>query len=481
MIFNFKGAPGMFEGAAWQVNQGEQWVVTGANASGKTTLALLLTGKAPLKGAALTFAPGLSEADAALVTFAQQGGAVADGWLQARWYASLETDEQTVDAFLSYQRVNGINPFEIRDPEPRREAAFEARRRQLFSLLRLHELTGRRVIQLSNGEMRRILLAAALLKLPKILILDDPFAGLDPLMQTHLHTLLTRLASEGVTLILTVRHADEIPACITHRLHLDHFRMAEQGPLRQNTAHQTAKLPETEQGLPPAATPEVIRFRDVTLAYGQNVVLNRFNWSVHAGERWLVAGPNGCGKSTLISLITGDNPRAYAFDVRIFGQARGTGVPLWSIRSRIGHVSPEMQAYFTPGASCLQAILSGCVSETGEIRPATPQTEAAARAWLDRLGLAHSAECPVGTLSAGRQRLVLVARALMPEPDILLLDELCMNLDETARAHLLGTLSDVLDHRPHATVVCVAHRPDDIPRGFKRVLNLTHSKRITPK
>lgn len=476
MIFEFTGTPSFFSGERWRVSPGQQWVITGGNASGKTTLALLITGKMPLKGAELSFGSGLSEADAALVTFAQQGGAVADGWMQARWYASLETDEQTVGAFLSYKRVNGINPFEIRDPDPAREAAFEARRRELFSLLHLHELADRRVIQLSNGEMRRLLLAAALLKLPKILILDDPFAGLDPLMQTHLHAVLAQLAAEGVSLILTVRHEDEIPACITHRLHLENFRIVKQSAFTPKAAHETARLPETEANLAPSTTPEVIRFRDVTLTYGQKTIFDHFNWRVHAGERWLVVGPNGCGKSTLISLITGDNPRAYAFDVQIFGQARGGGVPLWSIRSRIGHVSPEMQAFFTPGMSCLEAVLSGCVSETGEIRPVTAESEAIARGWLTRLGLEQSIDCRVGTLSAGHQRLVLVARALMPEPDILLLDELCMNLDENARAHLLGMLGEVLDHRPDATVVCVAHRPDDVPRGFRRVLNLSHSK-----
>jgi molybdate transport system ATP-binding protein len=187
-------------------------------------------------------------------------------------------------------------------------------------------------------------------------------------------------------------------------------------------------------------TEPIVEFHDVTVRYGRRTVLDRLDWTVRAGERWLVVGPNGSGKTTLLSLITGDNPAAYATDVRVFGHPREPGESLWPIRRRIGQVSPELQCFFDPSVGVLEAVLSGRFNDSGGALRPTRAVRAEARGWLVELGLGDAERARFGELSAGLQRLVLLARALLPHPDLLLLDEPCLNLDEASRRRVLSTL-----------------------------------------
>lgn len=478
-VFDIKGAArGPFAGADWTFRKGEQWVVMGPNGSGKSHLAALLAGEAPLCGIALTFAEGVEER-VALVTFAQQQEQAAHSWLQARWHWQDDDEALRVRDFLSYEAVNEIHPFEVRGPERAARRAFAARARTVGCLFDAGTLSDRLLVQLSNGEMRRVLLARALLKGPALLVLDDPFAGLDADMRSRLQTALGHLAGEGLSLVLMLRYPDEIPACATHLLRLEGGRIAGQRPLTR----RDREMPLARAGAWPRATSKgarrphpveapVIALRDVTVRYGRRTVLERLAWTVHRGERWLVTGANGSGKTTLLSLVTGDNPAAYANDVRVFGRAREAGESLWPIRRRIGQVSPEIQCYFDGSLTALEAVFSGLYNdEGGQVRPSAAARRAA-RGWLREFGLEGRERTPFADLSSGEQRLVLLARALLPQPDLLLLDEPCLNLDVASRNRVLRVLERLLDARREETVVCVAHRPDDVPRGFRRVLQL---------
>ena len=185
-----------------------------------------------------------------------------------------------------------------------------------------------------------------------------------------------------------------------------------------------------------------------------------------------MVGPNGSGKSTLLSLILGDNPMAYACDVERFGARLGPGVPLWSVRSRMALVSPELQAFADPGQTVEAAVYSGLFDREGQRKRPTPEQRKTATALLTALGLYERRKAQLGTLSDGMARLALVIRALVPAPDLLLLDELCMNLEDADRDRLLRLLGRLLDETPALTVICVAHRPDHVPPGFNRVLKL---------
>lgn len=238
-VFELTGTPERaFAGGTWRFRRGEQWAVMGPNGSGKSYLAALLAGEVPLRGVRLVFGDGIEDR-VALVTFAQQQDQAADGWLQARWHSMDSDDALSVRAFLSYEGVNEINPFEVRDNEAAARRTFARLLRNVREIFSLQPLFERRMAQLSNGEMRRVLLSRALLKSPKLLVLDDPFAGLDPAMRMRLQTALERLADEGLFLVLMVRHADEIPSCVTHLLTLKALRIAGQQRLTRTQKKPT--------------------------------------------------------------------------------------------------------------------------------------------------------------------------------------------------------------------------------------------------
>jgi len=480
VVLALKGpARGPFAGADWTFRRGEQWVVMGPNGSGKSHLAALLAGEAPLRGGDLTFGDGVEDR-VALVTFAQQQEQASHSWLQARWHWPDDDEAVRVRDFLSYEAVNEINPFEVRGPERKARRAFSERARAVDRLFETGTLADRLMIQLSNGEMRRALLARALLKEPALLVLDDPFAGLDPDMRERLQTALGQLAEQGLSLVLMLRHPDEVPACATNLITLADGRFSAQRRLTRREREAPRAKAEVWPHVTPGRTRKlfladdspVIAMRDVTVRYGRRTVLDRLSWSVLQGERWLVAGANGSGKTTLLSLVTGDNPAAYANDVRVFGRAREAGESLWPIRRRIGQVSPEIQCYFDGRLTALEAVLSGMYDDEGEqVRP-NAVSRKGARTWLREFGLEGCERTPFGALSSGGQRLVLLARALLPQPDLLLLDEPCLNLDVASRDQVLRVLEDLLDKRREETVVCVAHRSDNVPRGFGHVLRL---------
>jgi len=457
----------------WRVRRGQHWVVMGPNGSGKSLLGAVLAGEAHVRIWRVLWQEELEER-VAWVGFAHQCACVSSSWMQARWHASLDDSEMRVSAFLAYDAVYAINPFEVRDADTSARKAFARRQARIVRALDLHALCDKALDQLSNGEMRRVLLGRALLKGPAILVLDDPFAGLDPAMRIRVTTLLTQLAHRDMTLVLMVRHQDEIPAFCTHRLMLDQCRFVRMQKLNNAPALVqagfSAQVSDAESSR--SDQPIVVAMHDVSMRYGRKKVLDHLSWEVRAGERWVITGPNGCGKTTLLSLITGDNPAGYANDVRIFGQSRQEGQSLWHIRRRIGHVSPELQAYADASISCLDCALSSLYSESGTLLNPRAEHRQIARAWLDTFGLSTVARKPLSSLSAGQQRLVFLVRALVSQPDLLILDEVCMNLDESARNLVLRSIERLAQQHPALTILCVAHRKDDIPDGFTRHLAL---------
>lgn len=335
--------------------------------------------------------------DVAVLDFSQQRDLAADGWLQGRYYGE---EGETVASALSFASVNEICPFEVGVDRRAEKRAYARRYARIVRLMELGELASRPFNTLSNGEMRRVLFARAVLKNPKRLILDDPMGGLDPRQRTRLKRIIGALAKDGIEIELRCRHDDERPG--------------------------SASAAESEQGTWCAKGPKrrvapgepVIEIRGLDLAFGRRRLFEGFDWTVWRGERWILRGPNGSGKTTLMALVTGDSPLAYAHDVRVFGIPRKPGTELAAIRRRIAQVSPEMQTYLGKGPD------------------------------------------------------ELLDEALAAEPELLILDEPCLNLDAGESRRLLARVSSWLKARPGVTAIVIAHRRDHVPAGFDRELVL---------
>lgn len=373
----------------------------------------------PPHGVSVVFAEGLED-HVEVVSFAQQRAAAQKGgFLQARYHSLVDEagPGDTVAEVLSFNRIFDVNPFEVGRPLAKERRAYAPALRRVTRLLNLTDLLDRDFLALSNGETRRVLLARALLAHPRLLILDDPCAGLDPERREQVKKICDALVARGLSLLVSVRHADELPSCVTDVLTVEAKGTtqavrtrdaAEARPPAAATWAVRAPAPPDAQAAP------VVELRDLHIAFGRRTLFDGFSWIVRAGERWVLRGPNGSGKTTLLALITGDSPLAYANDVAVFAHRRGAGVALAEIRRRIGMVSPELQAYTGLGAE------------------------------------------------------ELLEAALRRKPDLLLLDEFCLNLDAPAAARVRTRVDAWLKAHPACAAICVAHRPGDVPPGFTR-------------
>ena len=215
----------------------------------------------------------------------------------------------------------------------------------------------------------------------------------------------------------------------------------------------------------------VISFRNVTLRYGGHTIFEGLNWEVQRGERWALHGRNGSGKSALLGLICGDNPQAYACDISLFGCRRGTGESIWDIKRRIGYVSPEMHRAYLKDLPAIEIVASGLHDSVGlYVRPRPEQMDTCLH-WMRVFGIEELASRTFLKLSSGEQRMVLLARAFVKDPELLILDEPLHGLD-TERREMVRTLIDDFCSRPEKTLIMVTHYPEELPTC------ITHHKRL---
>ncbi len=471
----------VFEKTNWTWRRNEHWAIVGPTGSGKSLLAAALWGQLPLVGGELRyhFRPprGLApEETISHVGFEDRRAEMDGAVLQSRWNSLEEEATLTAKDFLSYERVMEINPFEISDRHLTERPRFERRRRRAVALLEAGPLLERRLLTLSNGERQRVQLARALCRPLRLLVLDDAFAGLDAHTRTRLHGLLERWMSTSLRTLFIAGRADDLPRRITHILEVQDFKVIDafRNETRRRIARpQEARVSARRESKPRGACAgyELVRLRDVTVRYGSQIILESFNWTVREGESWALLGPNGSGKSTVLSLITGDNPQAYSNDIEVFGERRGQGGSIWDLKRQIGCVSPELHLCYPLSATCFEVVASGFRDTIGLFEPPSRPQRKVVRDWLDRFDLLGCAATTLGALSAGQQRLALLARALAKSPRLLILDEPCQGLDEAHRRQLIATV-DGLVRSGRTTLLYVTHRPDEIPQSIKRVRRL---------
>ena len=215
----------------------------------------------------------------------------------------------------------------------------------------------------------------------------------------------------------------------------------------------------------------IVNLHNVSIQYGKRTILKSLDWTVHNGERWALSGENGAGKSTLLSLICADNPQSYACDISLFDRKRGTGESIWEIKKHIGYVSPEMHRAYLKNLPAIDIVASGLHDTIGLYRRTLPEQQEMCRWWMNIFNIAHLAERDFLTLSSGEQRLCLLARAFVKDPQLLILDEPLHGLDNR-NGQMVKDIINTFCRRPGKTLIMVSHYEEELPSCITHRLHL---------
>ncbi|MEG0009039.1 MAG: molybdate ABC transporter ATP-binding protein ModF [Aeromonas sp.] len=441
------------------LSPGQCWAFVGSNGSGKTALAAAMCGE-------LALLSGQTQGQVAAVRLSFE----SQQRLSEQDYQRRNTDMLGEEEEAGYQ-VSSLMLEEGGDKE---------QARALLARFGIAALWDRPYRYLSSGEGRKLLLARALLSRPELLVLDEPFDGLDQGSHHELMALLAQLVGEGQRLVVIVNRFDEIPPFASHLGLLGDLNLllaGERGQvLGSQEVAQLARAEAINPSLPPPLTAPTplpagprVEMRKLRVAYGEQVVIDGLDWTIEPGQHWQLVGPNGAGKSTLLSLITGDHPQGYSNDLHLFGRRRGSGESIWEIKRHIGLVSPALHLDYRVSGSVQTVILSGFYDSIGlYTRPGDRQL-ALANQWLTLLGLGSQGSLPFHSLSFGQQRLVLIARALVKHPPLLILDEPLQGLDPL-NCHLVRALVTRLIGEG-TQLLFVSHHAEDAPPGLSHRLS----------
>lgn len=474
----------LFNSLDWEIQPNEQWAITGASGSGKTALLNTILGKFNIINGGIRYHfydkwrqentvtdPYFNYRNLiALVghhhTFRNLSNTTTDFYYQQRFNSMDADNSPTVSEYLAITEV----------PD-------------LVKPLKIAPLMEKRLIKLSNGETRRVMIARALLQQPQLLMLDNPYIGLDVQTRKDFTAMINEIIRNGSTVLLATT-PQEIPEHITHVLTLENgaitgkytrsefvklpLPVVADLPLPAMEAQKIAEIVQQHQ---PASFHTIVRMEDIRVKYGENVILDQINWTVKPNEKWALLGHNGAGKSTLLSLINGDNPQAYANKLWLFDRRRGSGESIWDIKKKIGFVSPELHQYFTSRDNCLQVICSGFTDIIGSTKPATPEQTAIAKAWMEILEIDEHQANPFKQVPESAQRLCLLARALVKNPPLLIFDEPCQGLDQQQKQHFKKVIEMLCDHLP-VTLIYVTHYEEELPDCVDKFLRLGGGKMI---
>ncbi|WP_343523212.1 ATP-binding cassette domain-containing protein [Pedobacter sp.] len=445
----------------WEMNVGESYAIGGQSGTGKTSLAKAIAGLVPYQGSIEIDFDVQSKLPREVLyveswyQFKNLEG-VANFYYQQRYTSQQAKETLTVHAELvSYGKEKGLHLDQV---EPILEA------------LGFSTFASSQLIELSSGEHKKLQLVKALWLKPQLLIIDQPYTGLDVASRKNLNILLDQAAGEGVQLIL-VCNDPELPNCIRSFAEIIDGNLVKVDALESSNSieNPSIEIPDFLKESPVYSSYDIVKMVNVNISYGEKQVLKNINWEVKAGEKWLLQGHNGSGKSTLLSLVNGDHPQSYANELYLFGNRRGSGESIWDIKQHIGLISPEFHWYFDPTATVWQSIASGFYDTVGLFQqlPYTKSTQ------VDELikyfGLTENKNELLNALPLGKQRLVLLARTIIKNPELLILDEPCQGLDQQQTKHFNRLVDELCSNG--MTLIYVGHFESQLPTCIeKRIL-----------
>ena len=396
------------------------------------------------------------------IAFTDSYGVNVDGqyYLQLRWNQhDIDHETPTVGELL--QRAYLLAG---EDTAERRQM-----QQQLYTLFHMDEFMDKYIITLSSGELRKFQLTKTLFSNPQLLIMDNPFIGLDAETRDQLRDLLKLLAEErDMDIMLVMSKTDDIPSFVNEVKWIGTRETVPPHVLSDKRREAILSLPYTDNDYD---CQHVIDMKNVSIRYGERTILKDLNWTVRNGERWALSGQNGSGKSTLLSLVCADNPQSYACDITLFDRPRGSGESIWDIKKHIGYVSPEMHRSYKRNLPAIRIVASGLMDSIGLYAVPNPQDYDKCRWWLDMFGIGHLADKPFLQLSSGEQRLVLLARAFVKDPQLLILDEPLHGLDLWNR-RLTKDIIETFCQRRGKTLIMVTHYQEELPNVITNNLYL---------
>ena len=505
----------------WELKNGEFWLVFGENGGGKAEFLRALCGIGPEKFVlncednSEYFNDFLDSCDCEIVSLEQAAKLIEEERLNDESeFVDGGVDIGRTGRFYIAQKIYETENKKLLKNEPLPAKMQNLENDEVVKLCGISKILDRGLKYMSTGEIRRTMLAAALLSKKKFLVLSNPFAGLDVESRKILFDFVCGIGSEGSSLgstgfrgpivVLCMDRWHEIPESITHVIEFSNkevsfcgtkqdfllFKNFEKADETDNFVDFSKQFAETLedssvcvkdndldsgnlQNQSDSKESEEILFelKNVNVGWDGKLVLKNLSWKLKKGEHWLIQGPNGCGKTTLLELITGDNKQVYCNDVTIFGIKRGSGESIWDIKKHLGIVSYRLHVeYRMVGNTSIQnVIISGFKDSIGLYETPTDVEIQIAKKWLSLAGFEGRELESFGSLSYGEQRAILILRSVVKSPKILILDEPCHGLDENYRKKILN-LMELIAEKGKTTMLHVTHDITEILSCEKHTL-----------
>lgn len=462
-----KGSPTVFKNPiTLEIKSDERWAVIGTY---KTQLMKTLASQyLPEPPLSRTY-PFLNKSvwPNTVIQFLEFKGALPTAHLAARYEFFKDEFDETTRKFV----IGNVNNSRVID-----ETLVE----NAFKRLKLEGLENRWVMGLSNGQSRRARLARALVREPKLLIIDDPFLGLDPTATSIVSDVLGDLPPNP-HVVLGLRYQDAVPEWITHVAVVDENGLITTGA-KSDVEDHLQELKEKDQALKEeqiALNNEKVEnikkffskkdldkdiplfeFKDISVAYRGQPVLENLSWKVNHGERWQVRGDNGTGKSTLLSLIIAEHPQSWNSRIEMYGEPRQTGKHnFFDINANIGFTSPELHIIFPQKLTAYEAISTGFV--VGSFIPPKDLSQDKVdriNAYFKEFNLESKKDIRFQDLGVSDQKVVLFIRAIIKNPDLLILDEALSVMDDAR----IEQCKELLRYYP-GTILTIGHLDSEVP------------------